>query len=426
MTNNMAVSVEGLWKKYGAPSLEFSYIFKHWIGIARSKNSSIAPQSLDTIWALRNISFEVQKGETLGVIGRNGSGKSTLLKVLAGTTPPTYGHVELHGRMFSMIELNAGMNPELTGRENVRLLGAIMGFSESEIKKHIPGIEEFCELGEWFERPVRTYSSGMLARLGFAVAVNVDAEVLLIDEVLAVGDIAFQKKCINAITRLRGEGVTTIFVSHSPYQIERMCDRALMLNNGSLVEIASPELVIPIYLEMVAESSKKNSSLRNDLRTGTGDLRVTEIEFLDEYGNKVLEGFSGKPLTIRLHYDATVMVREPHVSIRFFDQQNTEIICLNSTADKKGGELIGKGYFDCKISYLPVVPKFYTLQIKISDGALLLDVLHNAGEIEVKGSSRVMVETAGRGIVYAPANWEIKQLTDDQVLFSKISDPKRS
>jgi ABC-type polysaccharide/polyol phosphate transport system ATPase subunit len=146
----------------------------------------------------------------LGIIGLNGSGKSTLLKVLSGTTPPNYGNVKVDGRLFSMIELSAGMNLELTGRENCRLLGAVMGFTPQEIAQHIPAIEEFCELGDWFDRPIRTYSSGMHARLGFGVAMNVDADIILIDEVLAVGDVVFQKKCMRAIDAFSKKGKSGI------------------------------------------------------------------------------------------------------------------------------------------------------------------------------------------------------------------------
>ena len=190
MSDAVMIRIEGLWKRYGLPLPEI--VRRGW-NLLTNKNESSADLG-DGPWALKDINLEIQKGETIGIVGRNGAGKSTLLKVLAGVTTPTRGRVEIRGRLFPMIELNAGLNMELTGRENVSLLGAVMGLSRRGIESKLPDIEEFTELGDWFDRPVRMYSSGMLARLGFGVAVNIESEVILIDETFAVGDLKFQKQ----------------------------------------------------------------------------------------------------------------------------------------------------------------------------------------------------------------------------------------
>ncbi len=190
MSDDVVIRIEGLWKRYGLPLP--AVIRKGWNlvrhGHLESGNGDHGP------WALRDVNLEVRRGETVGIVGRNGAGKSTLLKVLAGVTAPTRGRVEIRGRIFPMIELNAGLHMELTGRENVRLLGAVMGLSRREMESRLPDIEEFTELGVWFDKPVRTYSTGMLGRLGFGVAVNIESDVVLIDETFAVGDLKFQKQ----------------------------------------------------------------------------------------------------------------------------------------------------------------------------------------------------------------------------------------
>ena len=181
MSEDVVIRIEGMWKRYGLPIVPA--LRRGWRAL-RGRG----PGNEDA-WVLRDVNLEVRRGETLGIIGRNGAGKSTMLKVLAGVTPPTRGRVEVRGRIFPMIELNAGVHPELTGRENVHLLGAVMGLGRREVRAKLPAIENFCELGEWFDKPVRMYSSGMLARLGFAVAINVDSDIIMVDEVFAVGDL---------------------------------------------------------------------------------------------------------------------------------------------------------------------------------------------------------------------------------------------
>ncbi|MBI3601152.1 MAG: ABC transporter ATP-binding protein [Nitrospinae bacterium] len=197
--------------------------------------------------ALKDISFDVYKGETLGIIGRNGAGKSTTLGLIAGVLKPSKGNVIVKGRISPLLELGAGFHPELSGRENVILNGVLMGLTRAEVMKKIDEIIEFSELGEFIEQPIRTYSSGMLARLGFSVVAHLDPDILLIDEILAVGDMDFQKKCLDKMTGFKNNGVTIVFVSHSMGDVERICDRVIWIDNHVIKTIGNPSNVIQEY-----------------------------------------------------------------------------------------------------------------------------------------------------------------------------------
>jgi|GEM_PF-6609213 len=252
MTDNIAIRVENLSKAYGLP-FEFS-----WRGLTSNRDELLSRRHL----ALKDISFNVRQGELLGIIGRNGAGKSTLLRVLAGVTPPTRGSVNIKGSVFPMIELNAGMSPRLTGRQNVMLLGTIMGLPERHMKQRMGEIEEFCDLGEWFDKPVWQYSSGMPGRLGFAVAVYSDADVLLIDEVLAVGDLAFRNRCTEKMSELRDSGRTIVLVSHNMGAIAGMCTRTIMLDLGDVKFDSLPDLAVHHYKTFVDSLASKKIKKR--------------------------------------------------------------------------------------------------------------------------------------------------------------------
>jgi ABC-type polysaccharide/polyol phosphate transport system ATPase subunit len=204
----------------------------------------------DEFWALRHVSFDVKHGESVGLIGHNGSGKSTLLKVAAGVLKPTEGTARVEGRVSPMIELAAGFDPDLTGRDNIFLNGALMGYSRKEMAKKLDRIVEFAELGEFIHEPVKNYSSGMYARLGFAIAADVDPEILIIDEVLAVGDERFATKCMERIRAIRASGCTIFYVSHGMASVAELCDRVLVLHHGALVFDGAPEPAIARYREL--------------------------------------------------------------------------------------------------------------------------------------------------------------------------------
>ena len=289
MSDAISIRVEGLWKHYGLSSRP---------GLAQIARAVLpqvcrGPMNGDAeFWALRDVSFTVRRGETVGIIGRNGAGKSTLLKVLAGVTPPSRGRVEVHGRIFPMIELNAGVHPELTGRENTYLLGAIMGVPRQQMASLLPEIEEFVELGDWFDRPVRTYSSGMVARLGFGVATRIESDILLIDETFAVGDLKFQNKSLARIKELRERGATVILVTHSLDMLQFIAQRGIVLDEGAIVAEGSALEGLRAYEQLVFGKERlrlaqrgrsgreaKELTMVSTRIFGPGEETLTEVEF---------------------------------------------------------------------------------------------------------------------------------------------------
>jgi lipopolysaccharide transport system ATP-binding protein len=216
--------------------------------------------------ALKTVDFRVGRGETLGVIGRNGSGKSTLLQIICGTLTPSAGEVEVNGRVAALLELGSGFNPEFSGRENVFLNGMVLGLERAEIERRFDQIAAFAEIGDFMDRPVRTYSSGMYVRLAFAVAINVDPDILIVDEALSVGDEAFQRKCFSRINRIRENGATILFVSHSASTVVELCDRAVLLDGGELIVAGSPKHVVSRYQKLLYSPADKVAAIREAIK----------------------------------------------------------------------------------------------------------------------------------------------------------------
>ena len=219
-------------------------------------------------WALKDISFEVKKGETVGIIGRNGSGKSTLLQIICGTLAPTSGTVETNGRVAALLELGSGFNPEFTGRENVFMNGAVIGLSQEEIAARFDDIAAFADIGQFIEQPIKTYSSGMVVRLAFAVAINVEPQILVVDEALSVGDELFQRKCFSRIETIKNNGATILFVSHSGATVVELCDRAMLLDLGEKLAIGVPKIIVGKYLTLLYAPQDRHESIREEIRMG--------------------------------------------------------------------------------------------------------------------------------------------------------------
>ncbi|MFC1497049.1 ABC transporter ATP-binding protein [Verrucomicrobiota bacterium] len=258
-------------------------------------------------WALKDINFSAVRGETLGIIGSNGAGKSTLLSIVAGAMMPTTGEVSTNGTISSLLELGAGFHPDLTGRENVYLYGAIMGLPRERMKKRFDAIVDFAGVHEYIDQPVKHYSSGMYIRLGFAVAVEVDPDILLIDEVLAVGDVAFQQKCLNRMAEFKAQGKTMLIVSHDLPTIQRMSDRILLLNEGVVGGLGEPGTVVGEY--RTSAGRKEAAGIQKEW--GSGELKIVKVEFQGQAGNVVEKFESGKSLTIRIFYKAQKRIENP-------------------------------------------------------------------------------------------------------------------
>jgi ABC-type polysaccharide/polyol phosphate transport system ATPase subunit len=330
MTKSTSIRVEGLWKRYGLSSCAG-------IGqLARAVTREIRPSTKgdNDLWALQDVSFEVSRGETLGIIGRNGAGKSTLLKVLAGVTPPSRGRVEVHGRVFPMIELNAGVHPELTGRENSYLLGAIMGITGSHMDRVLPAIEEFVELGDWFDRPVRTYSSGMVARLGFGVATQIHSDILLIDETFAVGDMRFQNKSLARLKELRERGATVILVTHSLDMLQFIAQRGIVLDGGAIVAEGSALEGLRAYEQLVF--GKERMRLEQRGRSGPPGPEMTIVATrIFGAGEKTLtEVDAEQPFGIEIRFKMHRPVDRPVFSIGILNA--TGVVCVWNVSEEDG------------------------------------------------------------------------------------------
>lgn len=282
-------------------------------------------------WALRGVYMDVPKGSTVGIIGENGAGKSTLLKLLSGITKPTTGEVSVSGRVTSLIELGAGFHPEFSGRENIGLACSILGMPGEETDELTPEIIDFSELGDFIDRPVKTYSSGMYVRLGFAVATCVNPDVLLIDEALSVGDEHFRGKCMNRLNKFRDSGGTTVFVSHDIGSVKTMCQHVLLLDQGEVVEQGPPEKVADEYLKRVKArgNERKMSMLSRGTsdypRWGTGEMEVEEVVLLGGEGKASLTFETGEHFIIRLRYRAHEDCKEPVFGIGVYRSDGTYV-----------------------------------------------------------------------------------------------------
>ncbi|MBV9494958.1 MAG: ABC transporter ATP-binding protein, partial [Acidobacteria bacterium] len=285
------------------------------------RETKLSPDA--SVPALRDVTFAVDRGEAFGIIGRNGSGKSTLLKIISGILKPTEGKVSVTGRVAALIELGAGFHPEITGRENIYINGIMLGLTRKEIDQRFDRIVEFSGIAEFLDQPVKTYSSGMYVRLGFAVAVHVDPDVLLIDEVLSVGDEEFSQKCVAKIQEMKYRGVTLIFVTHQLDQVRNLCDRALWLDHGEPIAIGDPVRVVDAYLQRVAaptsttlapvvaaESTEEEKEKENDLneeeRWGSGEVILRRVALVDEEGRDLVALGAGTPVTIEMDVEVRV------------------------------------------------------------------------------------------------------------------------
>lgn len=313
------------------------------------------PDRHSEFWALRDVTFQVEPGQTLGIIGQNGSGKSTLLQVLAGIMKQTRGDCWVRGKVAALLELGSGFNPEFTGRENVFMNGAILGLDTRAMSRRFDDVARFAEIGEFMDQPVKTYSSGMYMRLAFSVAIHVDPDILLVDESLAVGDLVFQHRCTHRMNQLRQSGKTIVLVTHDLGAVTRFCDRALMLDRGRLLEDGRPELVVQKYRALMFERERRYEagdrapeteqgaegaleeipvarSIPNvDHRFGNGEARLLGIELLDGRGRPATEVFGGERVTIRVSAMLESDIDRPILGYTLRDRMGIEISACNTS-----------------------------------------------------------------------------------------------
>ncbi len=289
-------------------------------------------------WALRDIGFQVEKGETLGLVGPNGCGKSTLLQIVCGILQPTSGRVVTLGRIAALLELGAGFNPEFTGRENVYLNGEIMGLSRAEIDKAMPSIESFAEIGEFIGRPVKEYSSGMYVRLAFSTAIHVDPEILVVDEALAVGDAVFANRCVRKFQELRERKITVLFVSHDLGLVKQLSDRAILLLNGRIAAQGAPNDVINRYIGLVLakeeSKNKKDDRIHASFRHGDGSSEILGVEILNARGEAATAVTGGEPITVRVRSRFHQAKSDPMVGILIRTRIGMDVYGTNTRLER--------------------------------------------------------------------------------------------
>jgi lipopolysaccharide transport system ATP-binding protein len=372
----LAIRAESVGKRYaiGAPRAPYGSLRESLTGVLtasfrRRARGRGAPES-DTLWALRDVSFEVRAGEVVGLIGRNGAGKSTLLKILARITEPTTGQVVLSGRIGSLLEVGTGFHPELTGRENVFLNGAILGMRRAEIQRKFDEIVAFAEIERFLDTPVKHYSTGMYLRLAFAVAAHLEPEILLVDEVLAVGDAAFQRKCLGKMGDVARTGRTILFVSHNMGAVGSICETGLVLDAGRVAFYGPISDAVGVYLQQVAGAQDTPVALRQD-RTGTGEVKLVDFYVEDAHGARLETIPNGRTVRLVMPYVTHTGQPARHVDLQIVLRTETGELLVQFGTRFTGGtfrEVPAKGRFVCRIERLPLVPGRYRLDFHLAAG----------------------------------------------------------
>jgi lipopolysaccharide transport system ATP-binding protein len=364
----------------------------------------------DTIWALKDISFDVEPGEVLGIIGRNGAGKSTLLKILSRITEPTEGVIRIGGRVASLLEVGTGFHPELTGRENIYLNGAILGMKKVEIDQKFDEIVAFAGTERFLDTPVKRYSSGMYVRLAFAVAAHLEPEILLVDEVLAVGDSEFQRKCLGRMKDVAASGRTVLFISHNMNAVNSLCNRSIILEGGAKIRDGRPDEVIEAYLSSFRDPACTIEFSDVTEREGSGEARFVAIRFYDGSGQPVSNVRMGSQLTIELAFVCSRPLERPRFHLHFVNRLG-QIVFRARTRAALGALPIAQrgGKVTCQFPSLNLVPGVYRISVHLNDSAAKrVDELEEAATIEV-----VEADVCGTGelpcgrrdLMYMPAEW---------------------
>jgi ABC-type polysaccharide/polyol phosphate transport system ATPase subunit len=384
------LSFDRVSKKYNLPTNGDSP--KRWYSRRFAKKSG-------QMWALSNVSFQVREGEALGIVGHNGAGKTTILKILSGITAPTTGEITIRGRLAALVEVSSGFHPELTGLENVYLHGAMLGMRRAEIRRKLDSIIDFAGVGRYIEVPVKRYSSGMYVRLGFAIAAHLDPDILLLDEVLAVGDAAFQTKCLQRIAELRKTGRTIVFISHDLAAVYRLCDRALLLSHGSILADGPARQVIDQYQQITFAGQ---DSIRDDDEDGdpATPARCSGISFHSPDSKDAIR--TGYPLIARLDYRASRSV--PDATFKISIYWPSGYLCAQLTTESTRGGIDlqpGRGVVHFQCPKLPVVPGLYRVDLAIEANGREIDVRQRCATLRVEPGEIV------NGDFYIENTWNI-------------------
>ncbi len=409
----LAVEVHNLAKRYrlgGAKERGYKTL-RDTISHLFSRRNGRAADT--TLWALQEVSFEVAEGEALGVIGRNGAGKSTLLKILSRITEPTLGRARLHGRVASLLEVGTGFHPELTGRETIYLNGAILGMTRAEIRRDFDAIVAFAEMDQFLDTPVKRYSSGMQMRLAFAVAAHLTPEILIVDEVLAVGDFEFQRRCLGQMNKVAHSGRTVLFVSHNMTAIEELCTRTILLKQGRLERTGPTHEVVAHYLSSATARSEWNLEEHSD-REGTGHARITRLELLAADTESPLPSLTFRqPFRLRLHYNAPQRLQDPRFGFALLTDKDERVFLSETTeVHFRIAAIEGQGWLDCVVAAPNVLPGVYFFEVWITEiiNVAFADHLRMVGRVEINVDADqqerlTYLTIPDRGRVYMDCRW---------------------
>ena len=395
MSSDLAISIKKLSKCY--------HIFNRHSD--RLKQAfSFRKQYYRDFWALKDVSFDIKKGQTVGIIGRNGSGKSTILQIIAGTLEQTEGEAQVNGRIAALLELGSGFNPEFTGRENAMMSGAIMGFSAKQMEEKLPLIEQFAEIGEFIDQPVKLYSSGMYVRLAFACAINVDPDILVIDEALAVGDARFQLKCIEKLKSFKKEGKTILFVSHDIYQVRNFCDEAIWMMDGKVHMRGEVFAVTEPYQDfMKYDAGEGQQAVAEPKETHKGMVTVNRAYCVNQKGHEQQEFNYGEPVTAVVDYTLHSPIEGLVGGFILFDKQNTYVCGLNTKLDhKKLPSQPGRYRLELNYNEVNLLPNTYYLSVGFLENSAVvsLDFRSRASFFRVKSG-----EYFAEGLILMKHDW---------------------
>ena len=410
----------------GASSISVQDVSKHF-RLYRDKRSSLKEAFVkrgggryDEFYALRDVSLEVPEGTTYGLIGHNGSGKSTLLKLMAGIHRPSSGSITHQGRVSALLELGAGFHPELSGRDNIYLNGSILGIGKKQIEESVDRIVEFSGLEEFIDTPVKVYSSGMYVRLGFSIAVNLDPEILIIDEIVAVGDEEFQRRCFDHLYKLRQRGVTIVFVSHSLGLVQSLCDRVAWLDHGRLRAEGPAAEVTQAYLAEVnaAEADAQEQSGTDGgeqrgtaERPGSHEVVIERVELKDAHGRTVDRVVAGEPLRALVHYDAREPVPDPVFGIGIYTENDVYVSGDHMRMHEiRLGRVSGRGCVEYVLDPLPLNPGGYRLSFAVTDWSLAhqYDLWDRAVELQIRASG----SREHHGMVSLTGSWSRQSVVE--------------
>ncbi len=386
---NIAIRAEGLAKHYrlGAGAVQHNTLRDQVMHRLKSLTQwgSGHSEPDPSFWALKDISFEVKQGEVLGIIGHNGAGKSTLLKILSRITQPTKGSADIYGRVSSLLEVGTGFHSELTGRENIFLNAAMLGMRRDEVRRKLDEIIAFSGVEEFIDTPVKRYSSGMYVRLAFAVAAHLEPEILIVDEVLAVGDASFQQKCLGKMEEVSRSGRTVLIVSHNMTIIEGLCERAILLEKGRVAKVGKTQTVVEGYANAIRSQAGMAIAARAD-RVGLGEILLTEIELLDKDRHSVVAAITGRDVIIRMYYRCAdgKEYRNCRVSISVNGRKGQDLFVLSTDiVDPTPLSLRGSGYIDFIVPDLPLTGGAYFFQSYIESNGHAQDWIKNVAPFSV-------------------------------------------